>query len=325
MENNMNIGVDVGYSAVKGINGITAARVKFPSVLALHESVAIKEKASSAGRMIVGHGGQRWYAGTDAVDMSQHAYRRDTRDYAFTDEWRALLYTAFGLLRIPNQASISLVTGLPVDYFGDASELENLLRGKHDFEWDGKEKTVFVNQVTVTFQFYGAAMSQLQNPDTASRITNDHGVAIADGGGRTWNFGVLNKFQVVPGTSFTLDVGMWRRAIETLRPALVRRFRRELDDTELLRALEQGLVWHEREEHSVEKERDNALAPAAVEVIRTIQDKWEAHLAKVSGIFFTGGSPLLLRKWLEQEFPYAWFGTEFDNAVGYTWWAGQSR
>ena len=108
----MNIGLDVGYSAVKAIGGDGDRRATFPSVVGTPEKARFSVTGSNDSILLTSP--DKVQVGQGAVEQSRFLDRREDREWIESREWYLLALAAFTELTTATGAELRIVTGLPV-------------------------------------------------------------------------------------------------------------------------------------------------------------------------------------------------------------------
>lgn len=162
------LGFDAGNSetTVAGRSGGRTPCLTFPSSIgsgAVDELLRVRggagrSAALDADEFAISHRGADLFVGRLALEQSRDATtaRNTTARYSDGHTLRLLL-AACGKL-CPNDATVRLITGLPVNLFSAATKarVQQSLLGTHTFTWNGKPRRVTVDAVGVMME--GAAV-----------------------------------------------------------------------------------------------------------------------------------------------------------------------
>lgn len=318
------VGIDIGYSDVKAATG--NKKISFPSAVGVRSNREIAELSQSHARTFsIVVKGQEYMIGESALAFTE-AVRRETRNYQETPEWYILLLAALTELGIPSGSQIILGTGLPISFWSKeaAAKLRGTLEGIHEVERNGLSYQYHIARAIVQAQFYGSATTALvERYPIADFLEDEFPVAVADGGGRTWNFGVVKEMRIVSNSTFSADLGAWN-AVRNLSYYLSRRFERDFKDHEVMKALRTKKVWNYRNV-DIQEEVELALDDLAAPIRRIFTEQWQKVIPTTSALFFTGGTPLLLGDRLSDLHENVFYGQAFDNALGYKTFAELKR
>ena len=120
----MNIGLDVGYSAVKAIAG--ERRVTFPSVVGTPDRARFSLNGADASSIILTEPASV-LVGEGAVLQSRHLKRREDRGWVESAEWYHLVLAAMTELTTATSVDLRIVTGLPVAFYADKDQVRDRL------------------------------------------------------------------------------------------------------------------------------------------------------------------------------------------------------
>ena len=314
----MNIGLDVGYSAVKAVSG--HRRVTFPSVVGTPDrarfSLDGQENSiilTSPDHVLVGQG---------AVEQSRFVHRREDRAWIESDEYYHLMLAAFTELTTATVAELQVVTGLPVAFYdGDKKALRDRFLGEHRASREGRRAQLFrVRDCRVIPQPFGALLAVAL--DEQGRIA-DNGLAtgavgVVDVGGKTTNLLSVYRLTEISRETSSVNVGAWDvvRAVQGYLadhcPDL------ELRDHQLVEAIIARQVRYYGEPVDLSGVVDAVLEPLADQVIAQATQLWNGGAA-LDAILVSGGGALLLGPHIRAHFPHARVVSEpvYANALGY--------
>lgn len=319
------VGLDIGYYATKVFTG--GKTTVFPSVLApVVDEELIALSRGNENTFMVKVGTANHFVGNSALSLSKNVRRREARNYHLSDEWYTLFLAALTESGLPSGATLVIGTGLPASFYSKeaARELREVLNGRHEITRHGQTFVYHVVASVVSSQFYGAATAAIvQNTEVAPFLQDPRHVAVADGGGRTWNFGVLAQMQIVGDSTFSVDLGSWS-VLETANKVFTRLFGFTFTPHEIMEALETGRIYYGGDYEDVSEHTARILDELASPVLQVFSDRWEKVLGTTSALFLTGGTPLLLGTRLNHLHKRVFHGGQFDNAVGYHWLAEQT-
>jgi plasmid segregation protein ParM len=312
----MNVGLDVGYSAVKGVSG--NRRVQFPSAVGTPEKGRFSLNGGSSLVLLEPHHVQ---VGAGAVEQSRFLHRREDRQWIESDEWYALFLAALTELTRAKRAGLCLVTGLPVSYFGDREKLRERLLGSHTVRREGRHaQTLQVDDVKVIPQPFGALLAQTL--DRQGRIADQDlaagTVGVIDVGGKTTNLLSVSKLSEISRETASVNVGAWDavRAVKTWlteeHPDL------DLRDHQVAEAIQARRVVYYGEPIDITQIVEDTLAPLANQVCAEASQLWSGA-AGINAVLIAGGGACLLGDAIAAHFPHSRLVEEpvFANALGY--------
>lgn len=312
----MNVGLDVGYSAVKTVS--RNRRVTFPSAVGTPERARFSLNDASAIVLVEPDHVQ---VGESAIAQSRFLYRREDRRWVESDEWHMLFSAALTELTTATRADLRIVTGLPVAFYADKATVRDRLLGTHRAQREGRNAQTFqVSDCRVIPQPFGALLAVTLNDK--GRIT-DQGLAtgavgILDVGGKTTNLLSVNRLAEIGRETASVNVGAWD-AVRGLRtwfddrcPDL------ELRDHQVVDAIIAHQVKYYGEPIDLASAVDDILEPLAAQVIAEATQLWNGA-AGLDAILVSGGGALLLGPYVKRHFRHARIVAEpvFANALGF--------
>lgn len=313
----MNLGIDLGYSAIKLVAG--QRRVTFPSVVGTPEigrfSLGGQEKSivlAEPKHVLVGEG---------AMTQSRFVNRREDRAWIESDEYYHLFLGALTELTSATVLDLLLVTGLPVAFYNDKAILHDLLMGSHKVTREGRHaQTFMVSNCRVIPQPFGALLTAAL--DDRGRIA-DHelatgSVGVIDVGGKTTNLLSVKRLAEIGRETESVSLGAWD-VVRAVRAFLADRCPNlELRDHQLIEAIVARQVQYYGEPVDLCAVVDAALEPMANQVIAQATQLWNGGAA-LDAILVAGGGALLLGPYLKTHFRHARIVTDpvFANAEGY--------
>ena len=146
----MIIGLDIGYNATKLFDGKT--KTIFPSA----SGTVNKSRFGLTNKddfIVKIPGDGEWMIGETAVGESRIIARREDRKWITSPEYYRLFIAALSKVK---DSVVSIVTGLPVAFYDDKDELEQILKaGEHIFSVNGVDRKVTVDRCLVVPQPFG--------------------------------------------------------------------------------------------------------------------------------------------------------------------------
>jgi plasmid segregation protein ParM len=313
----MNIGLDVGYSAVKGIAG-TNRRVTFPSAVGTPDKARFSLNGTSAIVLVEPDHVQ---VGEAAIAQSRFLHRREDRGWIDSQEWYALFLAALTELTQATRAYLRIVTGLPVAFYDDRAKVRDRLLGTHRAQREDRHaQALTVTDVRVIPQPFGALLAATL--DDRGRITDAElatgAVGVVDVGGKTTNLLSVNHLSEIGRETASVNVGAWeavrglRRWLDTHCPDL------ELRDHQIIDAIIDHQVKYYGEPVDLAGAVDGILEPLAAQVIAEATHLWNGA-AGLDAILVSGGGALLLGPYVKRHFRHARVVSEpvFANALGF--------
>lgn len=314
----MNLGLDLGYSAVKAVAGPTK-RVYFPSVVGTPERARFSFTESGGGIVLTLP--DHVLVGDEAVIQSRFLKRREDRSWIKSDDYYSLFLAALTELTTATVIELRIVTGLPVAFYGDKTTLRDLLLGEHRPQRLDRHAQVFkVVECRVIPQPFGCLLAEALDDrgGVVNHVYMTGTCGVIDCGGRTTNLLSVSRLSEVVRESASVNVGAWDavRAVEpwlnTHCPDL------ELRDHQIVDALIAREVKYYGKPVDLTEAVDAALEPMAEQVIAEATQLWNGGAA-LDAILVSGGGALLLAPYIQAHFPHARVVGDpvFANAIGY--------
>lgn len=310
----MNIGLDVGYSAVKAISG--NRRVQFPSLIGTPDRARFSLNGTQDS-IILTHPAHV-QVGDGAARQSRHIKRREDRAWIESAEWYQLFLAAMSELTTASGVAVTLVTGLPVTFYGDKGALQGILAADHQLErLGGKRQTLHINKVRVVPQPFGALLADCLS-NTGTIVREPGAVGVIDVGGKTTNILSVLGFEEIGRETSSVNVGAWdvargvRAHLAEKCPDL------DLRDDALMGAVRDRGVKYYGETVDLSGAVDARLDDMASQVVAEATQLWNGA-AGLDYILVTGGGALLLGDKLKAHFRHARVVAEpvWANALGF--------
>jgi plasmid segregation protein ParM len=313
----MNLGLDLGYSAVKVVAG--QRRKTFPSVVGTPDigrfSLGEQEECivlAAPPHVLVGRG---------AMAQSRFVNRREDRAWIESAEYYHLFLAALTEITSATAADLLLVTGLPVAFYGDREGLGNRLLGTHKVTREGWHAQTFrVAECRVMPQPFGALLAEAL--DDGGRIADQDlatgPVGVIDVGGKTTNLLSVRRLAEIGRQTESVSMGAWEivRAVRTYLadrcPSL------ELRDHQVIDAIVARQVRYYGEPVDLAPVVDAVLEPMVSQVIAQATQLRNGG-AGLDAILVAGGGALLLGPRIKAQFRHARISADpvFANALGY--------
>jgi len=313
----MNVGIDLGYSAVKLVSD--RRRKTFPSVAGTpemgHFSLGEQENhivLTAPEHVLVGEG---------AMTQSRFVSRREDRAWIESAEYYHLFLTALTELTTATAADLLVVTGLPVAFYNDKATLHERLLGVHKVTRGGRHSQTFkVGECRVIPQPFGALLAAAL--DDRGRIA-DHDLAtgsvgVLDIGGKTTNLLSVKRLAEIGRETQSVSVGAWD-VVRAVRSFLADRCPNlELRDHQVVEAIVARQVRYYGESVDLAPVVGAVLEPMADQVIAQATQLWNGG-AGLDAILVAGGGALLLGPFIKAHFRHARIVADpvFANAEGY--------
>jgi hypothetical protein len=291
----MNVGVDIGYSAVKSMYG--KRRMTFPSVVGTPDRARFSLDRHNVGAIVLAQpDGTTWLVGHRAVEQSRFVNRREDRAWIESDEYYQLILAAFTELTKATLVDLVVVTGLPVAFYSDKATLRDRFLGEHRATREGRRSQVFrVTDCRVIPQPFGSLLAAAL--DDRGRIADNElatgAVGVIDVGGKTTNLLSVNRLTEIARETASVNVGAWDVA-RAVRGYLADHCPHlELRDHRVVDAVIARQVKYYGQPVDLGQVVDEALEPMADQVIAQATQLWNGG-ASLDTILVSGGGALLL-------------------------------
>ena len=311
------IGIDVGFSGVKWM--LSGKRGSFTSVVGRAET-------GTAGYNFGGNGlavrfqDEEYFSpiGRTALVRGRQAGGRRDGSWVLGGKWLRLLCAALGQA-VENDATVRLVTGLPVDDWGSFAEpLKARLVGETlTFQLKGKaEQSVTIESVMVPSQPFGTLFSVMTNSDgyiQDNEYTTGFG-AVADVGGHTTNVQTIdstdNMASSVDGMSASRPFGLLH-ALDGVRDRINATFTRlEFTTHDVASALQHGGTFNAGgDAHSIWSYAASDLDAFTSNIVSFVNDTIPRS-SRVDWLLLTGGGVLAVGGQLQER-----LGKSFGRVV----------
>jgi len=312
----MNLGIDVGYSAVKAVSG--NRRVTFPSVVGTPDKARFSLNSSAS---IVLVSPDHVQVGEGAISQSRFLNRREDRRWVESPEWYDLFLAALTELTTAKAVDLRIVTGLPVAFYADRAVVRDRLLGDHKVQREGRHaQTLKVTDCRVIPQPFGALLAATL--DNRGRIVDADlatgAVGVIDVGGKTTNLLSVNRLSEIGRETASVNVGAWD-AVRAVRawlsdhcPDL------DLRDHQVMEAIIGQRVRYYGEPVDLAGVVEETLEPLAEQVLAEATQLWNGGAA-LDAILVSGGGALLLGPYIRRHFRHARVVDDpvFANALGY--------
>jgi hypothetical protein len=313
----MNVGLDVGYSAVKAVSSDRWAT--FPSAIGTPDKARFSLNGNKA--IVLVHP-DHVQVGQEAIRQSRFIKPREDRQWIESDSWYHLFLASLTELTAAKQTELRIVTGLPVSFYGDKMTVRDRLLGNHRAQREGRHTQTFtVTDCRVIPQPFGSLLAATL--DDRGRIVDNAlatgTVGVVDVGGKTTNLLSVDRLSEISKETASINVGAWDavRAVsswladnypglEDLRP-------HQVVDAVIAR---QAKYYGERVDLTIVVE--DTLEPMAEQVLAEATRLWNGG-ATIDAILVSGGGALLLGPYVIRHFRHAQVVSEpvFANALGF--------
>jgi len=316
----MILSIDIGYGYTKGV-GPEGLHFSFPSVIGTAEDIRFATDLIRGGEeRVVKYSDWRFFYGEQAVLQSRIQSTIFDRSRVHDDTYKMLFVAALVELAkfVPDVRRIKVVTGLPVDFFGDRPEVIESFEGIYRIAAD-QVIEITVESVFVAPQPFGSLFRELLNAN--GKITNDPveqgRVGIIDIGTYTTDFVVADQLRYVQRLSGSIRIG-WSKVINQVRQSLADQYMLELMPHEVDQAIQARKVRVRGEPVSLETMIKPAITDIQTAIIARARDLWGAA-ANLDMILVSGGGGPHLYDTIHAVYPHARLLTDafWANAEGF--------
>lgn len=313
----MNVGIDIGYSAVKAVSG--DRRVTFPSAIGTPDTARFSLDSSASIILATPHHVQ---VGSGAVSQSRFIHRREDRSWIESEEWYNLFLASLTELTEATRLELRIVTGLPVAFYSDRETVKARILGNHRVQRDGRHAQTFqVVACNVIPQPFGALLAETLN-DRGYIVDEELAmgtVGIIDVGGKTTNLLSVNRLSEINRETASVNIGAWD-AVRAVRDWLSNRCPglEDLRDHQVVEAIINREVRYYGQPVDLSAIVGDTLHPLATQIITEATRLWNGG-ATLDVIIVSGGGALLLGKMIGDHFPHAIGRGDpvFSNALGF--------
>ena len=291
----MILSIDIGYGYTKGV-GPEGLHFSFPSVIGTAEDIRFTTDLIRGGEeRPVKYGNWRFFYGEQAVLQSRVQSTIFDRSRVHDHTYKMLFIAALVELAklMPDAKSVKVITGLPVEFFGDRAKVVKSFEGVYRIT-AGRVMKCAVESVVVTPQPFGSLFQELLNEQ--GKIVNGNiergRVGIIDVGTYTTDFVVSDELRYVQRLSGSVRIG-WSKVISQVQQALGDLYMLELMPHEVDRAVQAGEVRVRGEPVALESLIVPAVTDIQTAIIARARDLWGAgtHLDVI--LISGGGGPHL--------------------------------
>jgi plasmid segregation protein ParM len=302
----MTLSVDIGYGYTKGV-GLDGLRFSFPSVIGTAEEIRFAtDLIRGEEEQAVNFGDWRFYYGKQAMLQSRVQSAIFDRSRVYDNTYKMLFIASLVELArlMPDVKRVKVVTGLPVGFFGDRSQVIEAFQGVYQIVVE-RVMNVTVESVVVTPQPFGSLFRELLN--TQGKIINgeiERGrVGVIDVGTYTTDFVVADELRYVQRLSGSIRIG-WSKIVSQVQQALGDMHGLELMPHEVDQALQDGEIRLRGESLPLEPFTRTAISEIETAVIARARDLWGAG-ARLDTILVSGGGGPHLFDIIHAVYPHA--------------------
>jgi len=316
----MEAGIDIGYSHSK-VEG-NGKRSIFASVEGTPDRSRISVASEPANEIRLLYP-REVLIGSQAVLQSRNLNRREDRRWIESDLYKDLLLAAFTELTTATHADLTVVSGLPVQfYMHDKDALLEQLLGEHKVQREGRpSQSLTVTEARVIPQGFGALLAVcLDDRGNIARADIANGnIGIVDVGGKTTGLLSVNRLTEVSRETASVNTGAWN-VVRAVRQWLAAEYPDlEIRDHALIEAIQARQVNYFGAPVDLTVPIDNAVEPFADEVIAEAGQLWNGA-ASLDMILVAGGGAHMIGSALRSHFRHAQIidvDPVYANAIGY--------
>ncbi len=314
------LSLDIGYGYTKGV-GPDGLRFSFPSVIGAAEDIRFAtDLIRGREEPPIQFGDARFFYGEQAVLQSRVQSAIFDRSRVHDATFKMLFVASLVEMarRFPDARRVNVVTGLPVDFFGDRNDVVQLFEGAYRITAE-RALELTVESVVVAPQPFGSLFRELLN-DSGKIVNNslEHGrIGVIDVGTYTTDFVVSDELRYVQRLSGSARIG-WSKIISQVQQALGDLYQLELMPYEVDRAVQAGEVRVRGEPVAIESLIAPAVADVRTAIIARARDLWGAG-ADLDRVLVTGGGGPHLYDAIHEVYPHAVLlsDTFWANAEGF--------
>lgn len=300
------VGIDVGFGDAKAVvrRDGKLESVVFPSVVGpVQELSGASVMGGRRARALrIGYAGTEYYVGRDALRHSRAVDDRQDRARIGSVEERVLMLAALAQLNV-EQATV--VTGLPVLWFGDRRALVKSWRGEHRVTVGRQERTITVSAVVTVPQPFGGFYSHFLD-DSGRAVVDEAEILRAYGfldvGWNTTDLTAIRDLQPVDKWGRGVQVGV-RNIVGMVGDAISREHGLALDAHEVDAAIRAGSVEVYGERHDLTALVESATASLAGQVRAAATGVW-GNGERLAKVLIFGGGAAVMGKALLAAFPH---------------------
>ena len=226
-------------------------------------------------------------------------------------------------MKIKDDQSFNVITGLPVDYYSNfRDDWTELMLGMHAVKIDNgqqeKSKIIKIEKLQIIPQPFGTLYDKILNNEgeIKDESYNDLKIGIVDIGFKTSDFAVADNLEFIDKLSSSSEIAM-----STAFNFLTERFREKYlinkENYELDRVVETGILRVAGEEINVEEHINEAFSIVANKIATEINNIWDKR--ELDKIILTGGGGEAISKFVLPKFGNMELvkGAQFANVRGY--------
>jgi hypothetical protein len=302
-EKMMNLGVDIGYRAVKAKGDHD--KVLFPSVVGSPIPASRLEVRGQSLRAFKTNDASTDYLPVGQAALTHSAYATGRRDpgWVLEEAWELLFVAAVSeFVRTP-MGHVNVVLGLPVDdYNVYASKLREGIEGKSFYyqRWGRDSVQSFIaHDVLVIPQAYGSLLSLALTSDNliSDNVWSNGMVGVCDLGGNTMNLIATHRMDEISRWTVGDEFGLLH-ALDRVTRDIRDAFPHFNPSTqEVAGWLAEGNFPYQGEQHDIGKFATAHLEPLVSMVINRMASAWP-EAGRFDAVLLTGGGASAIGKYI---------------------------
>jgi plasmid segregation protein ParM len=318
---NKEIGLDIGYSAVKGVHG--DGEITFPSLTGTGEEEIRMTGEATTFQILLDD--KLYNVGDDAVEHSRFTNREESRYWYESIAYQVLLQAALSEMLHEGTHEAIVVTGLPVAFYEhDKDKLAQKIEQIHHINRKGSNVlTVNVSKCFVVPQPMGTLADVALDGDGKwqdGAIATGR-IGVIDIGGKTTNLLHASELGAVDRETESVNLGGWN-AVRAFAPKL-EEYAPDAGytDHEIQKMIIDGHVKYGGREVDLKLPLDEVLVPMAEQIVAKAKELWPGQGARLDTILLSGGGSALLADYIKAQIDHADIRVvpdgKFANARGY--------
>lgn len=315
----MLVAIDIGYSHAKALS-VDGRRVMFPSVVGEVQQMEMNLSGKDGYIQLNTNEGE-WFIGDAALDQSVYQTRRQDREWTYAPEYRALFMAVVSELTTASNATIDVITGLPVAYFADHQKLIESLKGLHTIKRGGRRnQKIQINEMICLPQGLASVLSEALDdkgnvkPGPVSQGT----VGLLDIGGHTVNVATFSEMRAISKQTISINAGMWGALSEIEKRINAAYPGQDLHGHEVIKVMKSGKIKHFGNERDVTGIVSDVLQPFTRRILAEASQVW-GSAAKLDALLVSGGGAEAIGPAIAEQYPHARIveAPQWANALGY--------
>jgi len=302
----MVLSIDIGYGYTKGV-GADTVRFSFPSVIGTAEDIRFATNLISGdAESTITYGDWQFFYGEQALLQSRIQSTIFDRSRIHDQIYKMLFVAALVEMakQAPDIERVRVITGLPVEFFNDRTDVVQLFEGAYQITTDRAIKCL-VESVYVAPQPFGSLFRELLNDQ--GKIVSDEiekgRIGVIDVGTYTTDFIVADELRYVQRLGGSLRIG-WSKVISKVQQSLSDLYRLDLTPHQVDHAMLNGQVRVRGELTPLAPLMEPAVNEVQAAIIARARDLW-GEGTSLDAILVTGGGASQLYNAILEAYPHA--------------------